>query len=66
MSTNEQQGGPTPAAVHPAGSEVQSTPGPAPLPARAPVSRHLTLVLVVALLVALDLWSKSAVFSWFQ
>ncbi|MDB4489504.1 signal peptidase II [bacterium] len=33
---------------------------------RAPLRRHVILLVVVALLVALDLWSKSAVFTWFQ
>ena len=39
---------------------------PAPGSSRAPLGRHLALFAVVGLLVALDLWSKSAVFSWFQ
>jgi len=70
MSTSEQQGGPAPAPANPAGAHApsgQPSPAPAPpAPARAPASRHLALLAVVAVLVALDLWTKSAVFSWFQ
>ncbi len=37
-----------------------------PSAGRPSVRRHVVLLVVVALLVALDLWSKSAVFTWFQ
>jgi len=64
---------PTPEAGSPATGATGSA-GPAagsssladPAALRAPARRHLILFFVVALLVALDLWSKSAVFTWFQ
>lgn len=40
--------------------------GTDPVLQRAGMGRHIALLLVVIALVALDLWSKSAVFSWLE
>ena len=48
----------------PAGA-VQAAPGVAPV-VRAGAGRHIALFGVVVFLIALDLWSKTAVFDWLE